>query len=113
MPCPFTFAGLWEGWKDPNGNWIKTCSILTTTTNSMISAVHDRMPVILEPGDYDVWLDPGMKDAMVVSQLLKPFDGSALRRYPVSRRVNVVQNDDEECSKAVELECRSDYPLFT
>jgi len=100
----FAFAGLWEGWKDPNGNWIKTCTILTTTPNSVTSAVHDRMPVILEPSDFDLWLDPGMKDASIISELLKPFDAAAMRCYPVSTRVNQVLNDDAECASPVELE---------
>src|SRR5579859_3287012 len=47
----FAFAGLWEGWKDSSGNWIKTCTILTTTPNAVTSAVHDRMPVILNRDD--------------------------------------------------------------
>jgi putative SOS response-associated peptidase YedK len=63
----FAFAGLWEGWKDPNGNWKRTCSILTTTPNSVTSAVHDRMPVILDPESYDLWLDPGMRDVSAAS----------------------------------------------
>src|SRR5215472_4232215 len=93
----FAFAGLWEGWKDPSGTWIKTCTILTTTPNAVTSAVHDRMPVILDPSDYDLWLDPGMKETSDVSQLLKPFDAAAMRSYPVSNRVNHVVNDDEAC----------------
>ena len=99
----FAFAGLWEGWKDASANWLRTCTILTTTPNAVTSAVHDRMPVILDPSDYDLWLDPGMKEAAAVSDLLKPFDASAMRRFPVSSRVNSVQNDDEECSKQVEV----------
>jgi len=98
----FAFAGLWDGWKDPNGNWIRTCSILTTTPNAVTSAVHDRMPVILDPKDYDVWLDPGMQNVAEVSALLKPCDARLMRCYPVSTRINNVANDDEECSKAVE-----------
>ena len=66
----FAFAGLWESWKDPSGTWLKTCTILTTTSNAVTSAVHDRMPVILASSDYDLWLDPGMKDSNVVSELL-------------------------------------------
>ena len=97
----FAFAGLWEGWKDANGTWVKTCTILTTTPNSVTSSVHDRMPVILDPGDYDVWLDPGMKDSSAISQLLKPLDARLMRAYPVSSRVNNVENDDAECSRAV------------
>lgn len=99
----FAFAGLWDGWKDANGNWIKTCSILTTTPNAVASAIHDRMPVILDPDSYDLWLDPGMTDVRVVSEFLKPFDPSAMRCYLGSTRVNQVANDDEECSALVEL----------
>jgi putative SOS response-associated peptidase YedK len=99
----FAFAGLWDRWKDPNGNWMKTCSILTTTPNSVTSAVHDRMPVILDQDCYDLWLDPGMNNVVEVSNLLKPFDARLMRSYPVSTRINHAANDDEECSRPVEL----------
>jgi putative SOS response-associated peptidase YedK len=69
----FAFAGLWDRWKDPKGNWIKTCSIPTTIPNAVTSPVHDRMPVILDPDSYDLWLDPWMKDVAATSELLKPF----------------------------------------
>ena len=97
------FAGLWDGWKDPSGNWIKTCSILTTAPNAVTATVHDRMPVILDPDSYDLWLDPGMNDADAASELLKPYDARLMRCYPVSTRINHVANDDEECSRPVEL----------
>ena len=99
----YAFAGIWDRWKDPTGNWMKTCSILTTTPNAVTSVVHDRMPVILPKDDYDVWLDPGMTDVQDVSQFLKPFDPSLMRSYPVSTRINHVANDDEECSLRVEI----------
>lgn len=99
----FAFAGLWDGWKDVNGNWIKTCSILTTTPNAVTSAVHDRMPVILEPHAYDLWLDPGMRNVNAVSELLKPYDARQMRSYPVSHRLNHVISDDEGCSQPVAL----------
>ena len=99
----FAFAGLWDRWKDPSGNWIKTCSILTTTPHAVTSAVHDRMPVILDPDGYDLWLDPGMNDVAAVSGLLKPFDARMMRCYPVSTRINHVGNDDVECSRAVQI----------
>ncbi len=99
----FAFAGLWDGWKNAEGQWVKTCSILTTTPNAVTSAVHDRMPVILHPDSYDLWLDPGMTNVAVVSELLKPYDANSTRCYPVSSRVNRVENDDEECSHAVEI----------
>jgi putative SOS response-associated peptidase YedK len=61
------------------------------------------MPVILDPDCYDLWLDPGMHDVRVVSDMLKPFDAQGVRCYPVSSRVNHVANDDEGCSTPVEL----------
>jgi putative SOS response-associated peptidase YedK len=99
----FAFAGLWDGWKDSSGQWVKTCSILTTTPNAVTSAIHNRMPVILEPDSYDLWLDPGMQDVAAISELLKPCDARQMRSYPVSTRINRVANDDEECSAPVEL----------
>ena len=99
----FAFAGLWDRWKDPSGSWVKTCSILTTIPNAVTSAVHDRMPVILEPDSYDLWLDPGMQNVAAVSELLKPLDARLMRCYPVSSHVNHVGNDDEECSRPVEF----------
>ena len=99
----FVFAGLWDGWKDPSGKWVKTCSILTTTPNALTSTVHDRMPVILNRDCYDLWLDPGMQDVAAITELLKPYDARLMRCYPVSNRVNHVGNDDEECSRPVEI----------
>jgi len=99
----FAFAGVWDRWKDPNGQWVKSCSILTTTPNAVTSVVHDRMPVILPKEDYDVWLDPGMQNVATASELLKPFDARLMRCYPVSTRINQVANDDEGCSAPVEL----------
>jgi putative SOS response-associated peptidase YedK len=98
----FAFAGLWDGWRDSSGQWVKTCSILTTTPNALISAVHDRMPVILDPGSYDLWLDPGIQNVAAISGLLKPYDACSMRCYPVSTRINHVTNDDDECSRRVE-----------
>ena len=69
----------------------------------MTSAVHDRMPVILDPDAYDLWLDPGMTDVAAVSELLKPYDARLMRCYPISTRINSVVNDDEECSRPVEI----------
>ena len=99
----FAFAGLWDRWKDPSGNWITTCSILTTTPNAVTSLVHDRMPVILDPDSYELWLDPGMSDVSAATDLLKPYDARLMRCYPISTRINHVANDDAECSRPVKL----------
>jgi putative SOS response-associated peptidase YedK len=75
----FAFAGIWEKWKHPSGNLIETCSILTTTPNAVTATVHDRMPVILDPDNYDLWLDPGMKNTEAVTEMLEPFDACLMR----------------------------------
>ena len=100
----FAFAGIWDRWKDPQAGWIKSFSILTTEPNRLAREVHDRMPAILDPGDYDPWLDPGLTDAAAVLELLKPYDASRMRMYPVSARVNSVKNDDAACAEPLETE---------
>ena len=99
----FAFAGIWDRWKDPSGQWVKSCSILTTTPNAVTSAVHDRMPVILDPDCYDLWLDPAMTKVDVVTDMLKPNRADLMRSYPVSPRVNHVASDDADCSAPIEL----------
>jgi putative SOS response-associated peptidase YedK len=99
----FAFAGLWERWRDQDNNPVETCTILTTKPNSLVADVHDRMPVILRPEDYELWLDPGIADAARVADCLKPFDARLMRKYPVGTRVNRVENDDRECAVEVPL----------
>ena len=99
----FALAGIWDRWKEPSGQWVKSCSILTTTPNAVTSAVHDRMPVILDPDAYESWLDPGMTNVAEASELLKPYDAQLMRCFPVSTRINHVANDDEGCSRPVEV----------
>jgi putative SOS response-associated peptidase YedK len=99
----FAFAGLWDGWKNAEGQWIKSCTILTTTPNSVTATVHDRMPVILHPDSYDLWLDLGMQNVAAITELMKPYDANSIQCYPISTRINHVANDDEECSRPVEF----------
>ena len=98
----FAFAGLWERWRDARGKVLETCSILTTKPNRVAAVVHDRMPVILEPESYEIWLDPGMGDVGTVWDMLKPYDARRMRCFPVSSRINSVVNDDAACSERVE-----------
>jgi putative SOS response-associated peptidase YedK len=93
----FAFAGLWDRWMNPQRELIESCSILTTTPNSLLADIDDRMPVILSSDDYDLWLDPAFRNTASVSDMLKPFDPALMRRYPVNTRVNLVQNDDGLC----------------
>lgn len=69
------------------------------------------MPVILEPDCYDVWLDPGVRDVAAIAKLLKPYDDTLMRCYPVSARINRVANDDEECSRPAELQAQNDVTV--
>ncbi len=108
----FAFAGIWDRWHDARGNTLETCAILTTAANPLTAIIHDRMPVILDRDNYDLWLDPGMKNVTAVSELLKPYGAQVMRRYPVNTRINHVVNDDERCSAPVQLaEIQSDLFL--
>jgi putative SOS response-associated peptidase YedK len=108
----FAFAGLWERWKNPDGEWVKSFSILTTAPNAVTSTVHDRMPVILDRADYDLWLDPAMTNVEAATDMLKPYPADQMRSYPVGSRVNSVANDDAECSTPVELAPTVQSSLF-
>jgi putative SOS response-associated peptidase YedK len=109
---PFAFAGLWERWRGPDGGKgegdagepLESCTIITTEANELAKAVHDRMPVILHPSDYDVWLNPAQNDSQQVLKLLKPYAAEEMKAEPVSMRVNNVRNDDAAClAPAAEL----------
>ena len=93
----FAFAGLWDRWRDPTGAVLESCSILTTSPNSLLADIHDRMPVILRQQNYDLWLDPSFKDVKTLAEVLVPFDAAKMRRFPVSTRINAVTNDDPDC----------------
>jgi hypothetical protein len=100
----FAFAGLWDRWKNPQGEALETCSIITTTPDVLLADVHDRMPVILPTNHYDLWLDPGFKQTDELKELLRPFETGLMKRYPVSTRVNLVKNDDPDCATELKRE---------
>ncbi|HKD79529.1 MAG TPA: SOS response-associated peptidase [Candidatus Angelobacter sp.] len=108
----FAFAGLWDRWKDPAGKVLESCTILTTEANALLKDIHDRMPVILSPDDYDSWLDPGETNPAHVADLLKPFDARLMGVYPVSSAVNSVKNDGPECALEVQPESSRQAKLF-
>jgi putative SOS response-associated peptidase YedK len=89
---PFAFAGLWESWQ--NGREIRSCTIITTSPNEVAAQVHNRMPVILHPEDYEMWLDPDFDEREPLTTLLQPFPAEAMEAYPVSRRVNKPSNNE-------------------
>jgi len=108
----FALAGLWDQWKSPEGQIIESCTILTTTPNSLVEDMHDRMPVIVPPDKYDVWLDPDVNDFEVIRDILKPYDVNLMRRYPVSRKLNNSKIDDAESASRVILDTATQAKLF-
>lgn len=99
---PFGFAGLWEHWENGAGDVIESCTILTTEANDLLRPVHDRMPVILERQDYDLWLDPEMQQSDRLQSLLRPYSADAMTSYAVSARVNNPRNDSADCVQPLE-----------
>lgn len=108
----FALAGLWDRWRAPSGELLETCTILTTAANPLTGEVHDRMPVILRPEDYDLWLDPGMTNPSAVQRLLRPFEAGAMRKYPVTSRVGNPAFDNPECAREAHPVETSDPTLF-
>ena len=89
---PFALAGIWENWQRPETEeWVRTFAIITTNSNELINAIHDRMPVIIAPEDYTRWLsslEPDPRD------LLVPYAAEPMTMWPISTRVNEPDNDD-------------------
>ena len=94
---PFAFAGLWESWRQADGESLQSCTIITTEPNELMAKVHNRMPVILEPDDYNDWLDPRQRTPESLGPLLKPFDPEKMTAYPVSTMVNNPAMDSLDC----------------
>jgi putative SOS response-associated peptidase YedK len=94
---PFGLAGLWERWRSPEDETIESFTILTTTPNAVVAPLHDRMPVIIEPEAYALWLDTGVTDVERLVPLLGPFPPVEMAAVPVSLRVNNPANDDPAC----------------
>lgn len=99
---PFGFAGLWEQWEDASGEVVNSCTLLTTDANELMRPVHNRMPVILHPKDYERWLDSELKELEQLQPLLRPYSTQEMLAYPVSTVVNKPSNDNAECIKSIE-----------
>ncbi len=91
--APIAFAGLWEGWRDPAGETLRTFSILITAADDDMSRLNDRMPVILEAADWPVWLGEEVGDHL---PLLRPSKSGLVRLWPVSRAVTSVRKNGAE-----------------
>lgn len=91
---PFAFGGVWDAWKEPDGGWLQSFAIITTDPNELTAPVHNRMPVILKPDDYDRWLT--REDERPPLDLLRPYDAEKMRAHPVDPRVGNVRNNESE-----------------
>lgn len=98
--APFAMAAIWESWRpkdDREAPPLVTCTLITTDPNDTMRPIHDRMPVILEPADYEAWLDPATSTT-TLQALIRPYRG-AMHAYPVSTQVNSPRFDDPQCAE--------------
>ena len=93
---PFAFAGLWDSWRDPEGEIVRSCTIITTAANELLHPVHERMPVILPRELESFWLDDDVRDTGALSNILAPYPVEAMEVYEVSSLVNRPSNDGPE-----------------
>lgn len=89
-------AGIWDTWKGPQ-QVIASCSILTTTANSLVARLHDRMPVLLSPSEYDQWLDRGITDPQQLKGMYAPYPAEPLQAIPISDLINNPRHDSPDC----------------
>jgi putative SOS response-associated peptidase YedK len=94
------FAGLWEYWE--NESTVFSCTIITTTANSLLDPMHDRMPVILDSEDHQQWLDPDFYEKESLQQLIKPYSADKMTSRLVNKTVNHVKNETPDCLAIIE-----------
>ncbi|MGI9621933.1 MAG: SOS response-associated peptidase [Acidimicrobiales bacterium] len=100
---PFAFAGLWDTWRDPEGELIRSCTILTGSPNEKIAEIHNRMPILLPPGAWDEWLDPDLRDPDHLEKFLVPAPAELMDFYPVSTEVNNPRTRGEQLIQPVSV----------
>jgi putative SOS response-associated peptidase YedK len=91
------FAGLWETRKAEDGTELNSCCILTTEANEIVNPIHDRMPVILQPEDYGLWLNSTMHDPHELARLYQPYPADLMYAHPVPDLVNIIRFDSASC----------------
>ena len=93
---PFAFAGLWDSWRDPDGEIVRSCTIITTEANELLRPIHNRMPVILPREMESFWLDHDVEDRDALSDVMVPYQSAEMEAYEVSSLVNRPGNDSPE-----------------
>lgn len=94
---PFAIAGLWERWRGPEESPVESCVLITTEPNELVSPLHDRMPAMVLPDDYDLWLDPGISDRDRLIPLLRSYLEQELEAFAVDSAVNNPNFEDPRC----------------
>jgi putative SOS response-associated peptidase YedK len=107
---PIAFAGLWETWSGPNGEEVDTACIVTTAANRALAPIHDRMPVVIAPDGFDLWLDTAHVDAATAATLIAPAPESLFEAYEISSAVNRATNDSAALLEPVGWPPRSAIP---
>jgi putative SOS response-associated peptidase YedK len=92
----FALAGLWDHWEG-EGDSLESCSIIVMPASDVMKLLHERMPAIIAPAQYDLWMDPGVTDKTDIMGCLNPAPSSQLVTYPISPWVNSPGHDDERC----------------
>jgi putative SOS response-associated peptidase YedK len=95
--APMCLAGIWESWKSPDGSALETFAILTTAANKLVEPIHDRMPVILSPDSFNLWLSHNMHDPEQLQSLYTPFSAAELVTQKVPDLVNNARFDSPAC----------------
>src|ERR1039458_1169047 len=98
--APLAVAGLWETWEGPNGEELETAAIVTTRANRTLSAIHERMPVIVPPEAFDLWLDAATVHGRTAAVLIAPAPDNLLEAYEISTAVNRTANDNPKLLEA-------------
>jgi putative SOS response-associated peptidase YedK len=106
----FAFAGIWDHWNNGEES-VTSCAIITTTANELVGPLHDRMPVILPPESYEVWLDPNTS-VPALKKLLSPFPSPRMKSHPVSSAVNYPENDNDQLITRMDVEVGTTPSLF-
>jgi putative SOS response-associated peptidase YedK len=95
-------AGLWENWRSPTGEWMRTFAIITTKPNELCAQLHNRMPVVLKPKAWPAWLGEEPAEASALKALLTPFPSDEMISWPVSVRIGNVKNNDAGLVEPIE-----------
>lgn len=108
---PLVFAGLWDEWPIPDGRNIRSCAIITADAVGVVADIHNRMPAILSPGDFDAWLNHST-ELLRLHAILQQREDIHLEAYPVNRSVNAPENDTPDCIMPIRVESQFPPGLF-